>query len=237
MKPLCIVLIVLTVVLVLAAIGVGVYFYYKNRSFVTKFGRNFQHNKTHQITDQTYTYVYKYKQELLKQMTKLLDDLGIEFVISHGNLIEYERKSPIYHDDDLDLRFNTKHFDKWMEWCRKQPSVKIKQYNLKFDARLFDGRKQLANGIQVNVMKEPTTSYIACNIMDVHADLVASHVKDSFWTDYDIDFSKRRQITYMGVKTWAPSKEDTARILSNEYGRNYIIPQRPYKQNEFKLLI
>ena len=117
MAPLTIALIVLAVVLVLVAIGVGVYLYFKNRSFVTKFGRNFQHNKNVQITDQTYTYVYKYKQELLKQLTKLLDDLGIEFVISHGNLIEYERQSPIYHDDDLDLRFNVEQFDRWMEWC------------------------------------------------------------------------------------------------------------------------
>lgn len=231
-----IVLIVIVVVLVLVAIGVGVYLHYKAGGGVSKFGREFQHNKHVQITDTTYTYVYKYKQELLRQLTKFLDNMNIEFVISHGNLIEYERQSPIYHDDDIDLRFNVKHLDRWIQWCKKQPSAEFEEYNLKFDHRFKDERAQRNGRLHVSLLHPPDVDCDVCSTMDIFADLVASNVKDKFWMDYDIDFSNRRQVTFLGIKTWAPSKQDTNRVLTYEYGRRYIIPFRKYKHNEYKLI-
>lgn len=40
---------------------------------------------------------------------KLLNSIVIlcEYV-AHGTLLEYERGQPIYHDDDLDIRFDLK---------------------------------------------------------------------------------------------------------------------------------
>ena len=67
----------------------------------------FQHNRKN-ISFDTYIYTFLYKQQLLKNITLLLESLNIKFVISHGNLIEYERKKYIFHDDDLDIRFDVR---------------------------------------------------------------------------------------------------------------------------------
>ena len=77
----------------------------------------YQHNKHVQVTANTYAYVREYKKQLLQNITNLLNDLQIRFVISHGNLIEFERNCPIYHDDDLDIRFCIDDAAKWNQYC------------------------------------------------------------------------------------------------------------------------
>ena len=52
----------------------------------------FQHNKDVAITEESYKYVRKYKKQLLTNLNKLLSDIEIKYVISHGNLIEYRER-------------------------------------------------------------------------------------------------------------------------------------------------
>ena len=79
----------------------------------------FQHNKDIKVTIESYQYVYGYKKELLKNIMKLFNDLNIKIFICYGNLIEYERNSPIYHDDDIDMIFDVTSFPKWIKFQLK----------------------------------------------------------------------------------------------------------------------
>ena len=85
----------------------------------------YQHNPGITITKENYEYVREYKKQLLQNITRLLNDLNIRFVISHGNLIEYKRGAPIYHDDDLDIRFNRDDIEKWSQFCKEKNSIKL----------------------------------------------------------------------------------------------------------------
>lgn len=184
---------------------------------------NFQHNKL-KITKESYTYVFEYKQQLLYSITKLLNDLGIKFVISHGNLIEFTRNKPIYHDDDLDIRFNKNDFYKWENFCNNNNKI-LPKYNLKFDHRFKDFHKQIYNGIQCRLIKFYNKNNINEYEMNLHCDLVANIVGNKFWPDYNINYNSLRKIKYLSVETFAPSIKDTHKVLSKQYG-NYLIPDK-----------
>ena len=90
-------------------------------------------------------------------------DLDIKYVVAHGNLIEFERNAPTYHDDDLDVRMDITDLPKWNWFCSE--SVKEKAVpgqcdstvggrcnttlNLQFDERIHDMSRQIWDGIQV----------------------------------------------------------------------------------------
>ena len=195
---------------------------------LSKYTLVFQHNMTFIINTNTYTYVKEYKRQLIKNMTQLLDDLHIRFCIGHGNLIEYARGKPIYHDDDLDLRFSKEDMGKWFEYCKNNGKHAYK-YNLLFDHRFSDVDAQKENGIQVNLLDfENDRNIKAFKKMDIHCDLVANNIKTNVWIVYDIDFNNLRKVSYLGVDTYVPSEEDTVRILTKEYGSDYMTPNRRY---------
>ena len=71
--------------------------------------RCFQHNSEFTVTREAYQWVTSVKSKLLTEVTALLTNLGIRYVVAHGNLLEIERLrqgqlQAIAHDDDLDLR-------------------------------------------------------------------------------------------------------------------------------------
>jgi len=184
----------------------------------------YQHNNTVIINKQTYTYVYQYKKQLLSNITRLLNDLQIKFVIAHGNLIEYERGKPIVHDDDIDIRINKNDFYKWKVFC-KNNSLHVDNYNLKFDDRLKNINKQEFDGIQCQLIKFINNNNIEeYKNIDIHCDLVMNNVFNKFWPDYNINFNNLRSISYLDVKTFAPSVDDTYNVLSSQYGKHYLIP-------------
>ena len=63
-----------------------------------KVARCFAHNYFEVVTKETFTWVTQLKAELLKESTSLLDELGIPYVIAHGNLLEVARQQPIGED-------------------------------------------------------------------------------------------------------------------------------------------
>ena len=60
--------------------------------------------------------------------------------------------------------------------------------------------------------------------MNIHCDLVTSRVTSDVWIDYDIDYDNLANVKYLGIDTYAPNKKDTRRILTEEYGCKYMIP-------------
>jgi hypothetical protein len=58
-------------------------------------------------------------------------------------------------------------------------------------------------------------------------DIVASRETD--WIEYDIDFDDLQKILYLDIETYIPNTIDTDKVLSKEYGKNYLIPYPKYK--------
>jgi len=179
--------------------------------------------------------MFLYKKQLLYNITKLLDKLNIQFVISHGNLIEYERQKPIYHDDDLDIRMNVNDLEKWSKFCNENDMI-LPEYNLKFDGRFKKINLQLINGIQCRLIHFYNKYKIPVYKMNIHCDLVANIVSSKFWMNYNIDYNNLRKIVYLGVNTYAPNKNDTIKVLQDQYGKDYLIPDNINHLLKFKFL-
>ena len=122
----------------------------------------FQHNKEVEITRQNYTELVIQKRLLLNNISKLFNDLKIKYVISHGNLIEYERNRLIYHDDDLDIRIDINDKNKLFEYGKKIKKSFNKymnkeeyidyEYNLIYDARIHNYKEQYIKDYNVLFM-------------------------------------------------------------------------------------
>jgi len=193
----------------------------------------YKHNKV-VVTEETYKYVLSYKRQLMEGMSALLDDVGVRYVISHGNLIEYERGKPIYHDDDIDLRFCVDDLTQWEIYCSDDNNIENPKYNLSFDKRFHDMDKQKINGIQAWLLTFDTAgSPKSFPQMNIHCDLVLNIIESDFWMDYKIDYNKLRKIKLYGVDTYAPSKKDTVKVLADQYGDNYITPYKRHLKSPF----
>ena len=102
--------------------------------------------------------------------------------------------------------------------------------------------RQLKNGIQAKLIKfKNDFDYQEYPEMDIHLDLVINEVESDIWLNYDVNFDNLRKINFMGIKTYAPSINDTKKILTKEYGKNYLIPDKIYdpfiKENNLKHII
>jgi hypothetical protein len=194
-----------------------------------KFKHNQFYDDAPDVTPDTYNYVTEYKKQLLQSITSLLDDVGIKYVISHGNLIEYVRGKPIYHDDDIDIRYDERDFAKWIEFTKTKKSPMLLQYNLRFDSRFNSEREQKMTGLHCNLINfKNTTDIVVYPRVFVNCDLVCSKLTTTkCWMNYDINFDDLRKIKYYDIDTYCPNEADTNRVLSTQYGENYLIPNKP----------
>ena len=186
----------------------------------------FQHNPII-VNKKTFKYTLEVKKQLLRNVTNLLHKLKIKYVIGHGNLLEFTRNRYIYHDDDIDIRMDIKDKDKWFNYCTSINSIEDEEFHIKFDNRIFNIDKQLYDGIQVNLLKFNNCNNIKEYNIDIHCDLVFNRVNNKkIWIDYNIDYNNIRRVKYIGSRVYAPSKNDTKKILIKDYGNNYMIPIR-----------
>jgi hypothetical protein len=190
--------------------------------------QTFYHNKHITVTSEKYAYVREYKKQLVQNIHRLFEVLQIRYVIAHGNLIEYERGEPLFHDDDVDIRFCFQDLEKWFAYCRGRTSNEIEEYNLRFSLCSHSEKWQTVFGTNATLIRFENPN----NIPEFHpirvvVDVVCERVFSSFWIDYSIDFSQVRTVRYLDVETYAPSKDDTCQILKKEYGERYMIPDRP----------
>ena len=176
--------------------------------------QRFQHNSHIIITKKTCEYVRAYKTELMKETAVLMDLLKIPYVIANGNLIEYERGVRIYHDDDIDIRLDYKMLDTFISYINSNDTI---IHLTKLQDGWYQGRlRHFSNPLSLN--------------MDIHIDIVENTIEYSPWIKYDIGYSNRRSITYLGIETYAPSAEDTERVLTIEYGVSWRVPNyTPYE--------
>lgn len=188
----------------------------------------FQHNHI-KITKNSYAYVKAYKLEMMANLSNLFSDICVRYVISHGNLLEYERGQPIFQDDDLDIRVCKLDIGKWELFCKDPKNQANSKYNLRFDDRFHDINKQNNNGIQCRLIRCVANATDELKKMDIHADIVFDTVTSKQWMDYNIDWDNIVGITYMETHTYVPKKDDTVRLLKKNYGEKYLIPHRNIK--------
>tara|TARA_B100001121_G_C18700115_1_gene627125 strand:- start:11162 stop:11845 length:684 start_codon:yes stop_codon:yes gene_type:complete len=198
---------------------------YKNMTY-KKTCTCFQHNKTFKITNESYEYVKNYKKELIRNITKLLNDLNIKFSVADGMLLEYERGEIIYNDDDVDIRFDNNDFKKWENFCNNN-SRELDEYNLIFDNRFKNIKQQKIDGIQCSLINFDGSSKY--KDIDIHLDLISSNVENKFWPDFNINFNNLRKVKIYNVETFIPSNDDAIEYLKFIYGPNYIIPECLYE--------
>jgi cytidyltransferase-like protein len=171
------------------------------------------HNFKIDVTKQTYSYVFAYKQQLFQELVALFEQYSIPYVISDGNLLEYERNIPIYHDDDIDLRVECSSFMQFETIVKSTVHNRI----------LFESCGPFWWHASLRSFQKPNPDFVVFD-MKLYADIVASDQTYYVWKPYDIDFRNLRKIVYLYSETYAPSVKDTIRVLTNEYGAGYIRP-------------
>lgn len=183
----------------------------------------YHHNKI-RLTLESYNLVREIKKRLLFNINKLLVNLNIKYTIACGNLIEYERGSPIYHDDDIDIRVDFRDWEKWVSYLSNINGSDIEN-NL-----TFKRVQQDKNGLWYHVFLLKYDNINLIKGLNVGIDLVIStECAGGFWKKYDINFDDLRSISYLDINTFAPNINDTKKVLQMDYGPNYIIPNyAPY---------
>jgi hypothetical protein len=187
----------------------------------------FQHNHR-KITEEDYNYMIAYKRELLKNIGNLLDKLGIKYVISHGNLLEYTRGTPIYQDDDIDIRYDINDLDKWLEYCKSLTKCSDIENNLTILRKIMG----LGPFKKMYIIKLRHFQYehkVPFNFK-IWCDFIANDINIGTFGRYDVFQEELRKIQYLGVDTYVPNQILTEKLLSDEYGNNYIIPKYDYKK-------
>lgn len=209
--------------------GISIFLGNKKYNIITFPIKKYQHNKSINIGEDTYKYVSEYRKQLLSKTAKLLKELDVRYCISHGNLIEYERKQPIFHDDDIDIRICIDDLYKFEEYYKsnKNNNLEIQFSNPNKQLKIKQIKQTKWQQLKL-INFENTKNIKIYNNFHIHLDLVSSDVSGSPWIKYDIDFNNLREIKYLGVNTFAPNKEDTLRVLKREYGPNYMKANRKY---------
>ena len=199
--------------------------------------KSYYHNRNIEINKENFLYVHSYKKQLLNSLAQLFFDLNIKYVISHGNLIEFERNKDIKGDDDIDIRFDKNDILKWKHFC---DSGDFKKYNLELIVHSIFKKNFYSCCVKLIEFQDNIETFKNINIFcDIVINIIPKSacgmILSQTWINYDIDFNNIRKIKYLNTSTYAPSKEDTIRLLTKEYGTDYLIPITKY--NIFKLFL
>lgn len=202
------------------------------------------HRNDVKITEENFIQIHNQKVKAIDSIHKLFEQLKIKYVISHGDLIQYVRKKPIYHDDDVDIRICINDVNKLYDYFESLPKIRdiycfsesdIKKLKLSYDGKYdkqfdlyYDNRANfkdrfLYNGIQSKFL----TIYKPFNFT---FDLVPSIAGTDFWLDYHINWLKIKKVNCYDIYFYVPSDEDTHKVLSMQYG-DYINPVRKHNIN------
>ena len=171
------------------------------------------------ITEKNYAVVTDTRRRLIAGVTSALERHRVRYVLGHGNLLEFVRGEPIVHDDDVDIRIHRDDLDRWMGYCLEAGEKDEARALSLRDARRTDRGAQARNGMQLWLLDDPHPHF------DVHVDVVSSTVPDPVWIDYHPAFeTPLRRTTYLGVLVWVPSAEAARKLLIQEYGIDYLVP-------------
>ena len=162
------------------------------------------------VTDQSFRRVRATKRLLLSKCASLFKQLGVRYIISDGNLLEYRRGRPIPQDDDIDFRVHDADFGRIIEYYKSLPQSHD-------DGRGIKVKKAFKNGFKIRLVED--------NGIDMWADVVPASEKSNVWRRIpEWAFEGLQNVDYMGVRVLAPSNENADRILRDQYGNNFMKP-------------
>ena len=207
----------------------------------------FQHCKSAEVTHSLLQKVQNYKRILLQRVVSVFQEHDIAYSLDAGSLLESLRGKVIPHDDDLDVRFDHRDWDKWEAYCTSLKKVTTKDgqtryvdvaRNLTYDYRGQDFKKQKYNGIQaylvdhVNPLPPPGIQRNKMNEA-MHVDIVTSKPGITFWNNVEHFFDKPLHVqSYLDTDVTLPSAEVQHTYLSKKYGATYMTPDRPCKADK-----
>jgi len=181
--------------------------------------RMFYHLKRIPVTQITYNIARDIKKRILSAVDALLESLHVRYALSDGNLLEYERGIPIYHDDDVDIRVDSRDFHIINDYIGGRSNLDTDR-NIKFDAYNLDRTWYHVSLINTD---DIPSDYDLKNCISLDF-VISNEICGGFWKKYDIDFDNLRRINYLDIDTFAPGKEDTIRVLQTAFGVNYLTP-------------
>lgn len=184
----------------------------------------FDHTKI-SVNDENLKIVRGIMKSLLGKVVNILDKYNVNYVLGHGNLIEITRGKVIEQDDDIDIRIDNNSFDNWMKYCNSINKNNDEEYvdytnGIILDNRTKDEQQQMKNGIQIKLLNNNTI------FKNVHFDLVVAKTsKSNIWIDYSEAFkNKLVETKFLETTVKIPDKKTTKKLLTKEYGKNYMIP-------------
>ena len=164
---------------------------------------------------------------LLKNVTNFLDKHNIEYVLSDGTLLgAYRNNSFTTCDDDIDMRINSKHWDKLKKVIKEKNN--ITQQNLIWYG---PGNCPDDNCYQVEIkdLNLDKANHIHLDIVNAKFD--DNSILNNVWSNEDHLFSKKLdKILLEGDYYSCPNKNMIEKHLISRYGKTWKIPQGPYKK-------
>lgn len=200
----------------------------------------FQHCKSAEVRHHLLAQVQNYKRVILQRVVSVFEDTGIPYSLDAGNLLETLRGEIIPQDDDLDVRFDHRHWDKWVAYCNSLQKTEIKgvtRYvdsarHLLFDARARDLPAQLYDGIQASLADLTDPLPVRKDCEPLHVDIVTSNPRSDFWPNVGYFFEEPLdKIEYCGIPVSIPNLHIRNQYLTQLYGKNYMSPDIPSRRD------
>ena len=176
---------------------------------------------------------------MLNRIIHIFNTYNIRYFLANGNLLEFTRGKLIQQDDDIDIRIHNDDLPNWMEYCLTLARLNNKYMDyhnvLVFDNRAHDMKKQIYNGIQV-VLNVPNVSNKKLNVLHqiyknqfkdgIHMDIVPAQCGfSSYWKTQSYVFQEPlRKVSYLNSLVCVPSAKMTDKVLTQDYGKDYLIP-------------
>ena len=150
---------------------------------------------------------------MLKNISKLLNDINIKFVLSFKNLLEYYINKNIYDLDQLYIRFNIDDIKK----LNNQLQDKLEQ---KYNLELVDNNSNIFT-IKLNKYKDDLGCKEYPNI-NINLYLISHFIENNNYLNYDINFLNLESTKYLEINTYIPNSIQIVDILKKEFGYNFI---------------
>ena len=225
--------------------------------FKSKTVAKYQHNNV-TITDDTLSCLDMYRYELLKRVAKVLHENNIKYFVGHGNLIEIKRNKQLIHDDDIDIRFDKNSKSNLVKYFKTLVKTHDGHYLDSVNHLIFSKRHPDINNINwtqavldindinnegfndFDNFKDCFNKYFSNNVnikhsnFNVHSDITIAtryqeNIIEVIWDDFQYVFDHPLEnVIYKGVNVTIPNKEMSDKILTYQYGKNYITPNKNF---------
>ena len=188
------------------------------------------------INSQLFPLVQETLTTLLIRTVALLEQLNVSYVLDSGSLLAQQRYGTfIPWDDDLDIRVNPKDWGR-MQALRDMGKLNKTKDEVDLGNLHVDSRARILHKKREIQFRVYNVGFVGRNSMtlmdDIHADVVeANFVVSRVWENIGFVFSAPlRTVKFAGVVVTIPSTTFTERVLTKQFGANWMSPPREFRE-------